>query len=96
MRIKVQRLSIGTTAAKLVPSEPGRAMQVLIRNAGSADIYIGPTSAVTTANGHPIGPSESFGLSIETADAYGGQILPEIWAIAGSAQPASVLEVYVD
>lgn len=45
--------SVGTSATLLL-NVPGGTSTVIITNAGTAPVYVGGGSTVTTSNGHPI------------------------------------------
>jgi len=77
--------SVGTTASELVSnSNNSRRIGLLIKNNDSTNtVYIGDDSSVTTSNGYPIGPGETFVMKFDGAIAnffYRGSI----WIVAGT------------
>lgn len=78
--------TVGTSASELVAnSNNSRRIGLLIKNLDSTEtVYIGDDNSVTTSNGYPIEPGETFVMSFDGAIAnffYRGSI----WIIAGSA-----------
>jgi len=77
--------SIGTSSALLVAGRTLR-RQVVIRNTHASNtLYVGPTSGVTTANGHSIAAGGSLTLDTDAA----------IYAIASAVSTTvTVLETF--
>lgn len=71
-------LSIGTSSSIVIVSDNARKAAIIYNN-GSAVVYLGMDSTVTTTNGLPILPQ----ASLETANRYGGW-RGDIYAISGS------------
>lgn len=65
-------VSVGSTATVILASNPER-KGCLIANAGSATLYIGMDSAVTTANGTPLAAGATL-VNTGFLDAYRGAI----------------------
>jgi hypothetical protein len=74
--------TVGTSAVEVVAKYPGR-YGWAIYNAGTVDIFIGPDSAVTTANGFPIPAGTSFGIARDNQSHHPAS--GPVYAISGSA-----------
>lgn len=71
------------TFASLAIAGNGDAFRELTNEDAAITIYIGPTSAVTAANGYPVKPGQPFGV----AGGAGKLWLGDVWAIAASGTP---------
>ena len=63
-------VSVGTTATALPASALANRRALIIRNNGSATVYLG-AAGVTTASGFPLDPGQSLALEIGTLAIYG-------------------------
>lgn len=69
MTINSEDVSVGTSATKIVDANSGR-RKLILKNAGSTDVFIGDAS-VTTGDGFPIKPNEEVDVSNYQGDWYG-------------------------
>ena len=63
-------VSVGTTATPLPASALANRRALIVRNNGTATVYLG-SSGVTTAVGFPLDPGQSLTLEIGTLPVYG-------------------------
>jgi hypothetical protein len=76
--------AVTTTAQQVMPFRRSRT-SVSLRNAGATTLYIGASTAVTTANGYPLLPDEEY----EFTDYVGA-----LSVICGSTGDLRYFEVY--
>lgn len=62
--------TVGTTATQILAANTSR-LSVLIRNYGDDTVFLGSDSSVTTADGMPLRPGESFSDDQYTGTWYG-------------------------
>lgn len=80
----LSRVNVGTTATLIASTSTTRAA-VIVKNNGTANVYLGPTNAVSGSTGYPLYPGETIRL-----EPWGSAI----WAIAVSGtQDVAVMEV---
>lgn len=80
----ISRVNVGTTAVLLASTSSTRAA-VLVKNNGTANVYLGSTNAVSGTTGYPLYPNESVRLEPWSA---------ELWAVAVSGtQDVAVMEI---
>lgn len=60
--IRTSRITVTTTQGKILDHNPDR-LGVVIRNNGSADVYVGAITSDLTNDGHILGTKESLSLS---------------------------------
>lgn len=87
--LKVTRTSMTTTATKVVsaPQANRRSLAIRALCSGSALVYIGANSSVTSSTGYPLSDGQSIDLDLDDT-------VTEIWGIASSGtQAVSVVEV---
>lgn len=68
--VSYSAVSVGTTATLILAANTSR-LSVLIRNDGTDTVFVGGDSSVTTSDGMPIRPGESFSDDQYTGDWYG-------------------------
>jgi hypothetical protein len=64
------QVSVGTSAVQLLAANAGRRAALITNTSSTATLYVGSTSGVTTATGHPIPPLQSFKIGF-TGTIYG-------------------------
>ncbi len=68
--------TVGTSPARLLPFSPRR-KSFSVKNNSTANIYLGPDTALTTSNGFLIAPGGSDFWSVELAD----EVILEVYAV---------------
>lgn len=76
---------VATGSTAFVPALAGR-KALTIKNSGTVEVWVGPTG-VTAANGHHIGPGESFCIE---ANAHSDNGAPLAYFVITTAAPTSV------
>lgn len=85
MAISSNQVTVTTSATRLDPSTGVPTGAVLVRNRGSAAVYLGGSN-VTTANGFQLDAGESVPMDIRSGDALYG-------VVASGTQTVHVLQV---
>jgi len=60
------QVSVANTATQIVAANTSR-YSIVIRNNGTATVFLGPANTVTTANGHTLGAGETITFSTSSA-----------------------------
>lgn len=84
MSVATSRVNVATIATVLATAGVN-GMEVAVRNAGAASIYIGP-AAVTTANGFEVEPGSTWNGRLRGYDAIYG-------IVAAATETAHVIEL---
>ena len=80
--------TVGTSPSRLVRNNPRR-VYYLLSNIGSADVYLGFDSSVTTSAGLKL--VSSTGVAEVNASDHGEEVISELWAVSGSASVTMML-----
>lgn len=85
-----RRVNITATPVKISDSYLGRC-SILIKNLSKSTVYIGGTSAVTSADGYPIGINENISVGIaERSFQITGFHGVEVWGVCGAGMSSQV------
>jgi hypothetical protein len=71
MALTVQRVSVGTSATMIADAADADGVNVLLRNKGTASIFVGP-SGVTTATGLEVAADESMSAELGNEESLYG------------------------
>jgi hypothetical protein len=85
MAYKATQVAVGTTAAQLFTSGPAPAYDVLVYS--TVQIFVGPTSSVTTSTGYLVPASTGVQIPTTGAENVG------LWAVAATSGTAYVLQI---
>lgn len=89
MSIRSQQFTVSTTAVELrptgAPSSPGYKGATIYLTVGARDIFVGPSSAVTSTTGHKLLQNTEHVIRLSVSD--------RLYAIAASSGTDTVLRV---
>ncbi len=83
--LETAQVTVATSATKVLSARSNR-RSLLIVQLGTNDVWIGKDATVTSTTGVLLVGTKGVGISIPATG--------EIWAIAGSSQAVSYIEIY--
>ena len=81
---RTSQVNVGTSATPLRASGAEDYHVVVVKNMGTADVFIGADDTVTTSTGFPVASGKTFEIFIPNGK--------QIYAVAGAAQNVAVIE----